>query len=235
MNNDKDIENWIKRKTDWLDLKTRYFTRNIEDAKELKSDVLESLWNYRHTFSGEATDERIENYVFHIIKYRYFHILEQKYKKPTYEIPEFMEKQLSTEATILNDIYAKEELEGQNKAILDTLGQNRGNILIDRLNGLNLTQIAEKHKLEYSTVAGYLNKAKKTMTGKTIIVNRSKPKEFEIQAINEDGQVMHKFSNQTEAWLSMGESYRNGISRAIKDPKYKCAGYFWKKTKINGN
>lgn len=162
---DKELENWIKIKQDWIDLKCRYFTRNIEDAKELKAQAQLNMWLYRENYSRSNTEEAVEAWMFFNIKYAYFHILQQLYKKPIYYYPNYNNHELITENTILNSLETKSEINKALSQIEKKVGKTGSKVAILTAEGYTLSEIGEKLDIPVSTTYGIRKKAQKVLNG----------------------------------------------------------------------
>lgn len=232
---DKELENWIIKKQDWIDLKCRYFTRDIEAANELKAQAQLNMWLYRENYSRPNNEQSVESWMFFVIKYAYFHILEHLYKKPIYYYPDYNNHELITENTILSSLQAKSDIDDILSQIETKVSKTASKVVKMRAEGFTHKEIGEKLNICTSVSHGNEKKVRKYLStdGNIVKITRSRGKINKIDpiiAFNDSIEVEYQNSKIASDELKIKAS---AISRALRYPNYTAGGYSWRRKLIN--
>jgi len=163
---DKELIDWLESNQDWITLKCQYFARSIEDGKELKAAAQENMWKYRKNFNREPTSDNIKSWAFFAIKYAYFHILEQKYKMPTYHYDKYNSPELITESSVLRQLQAEMDISKVSALIEQKLSKTHLKMQILTVEGYSRAEISDKLDIKISLIDKYRRDVSDLILGK---------------------------------------------------------------------
>lgn len=235
---DKELIKWLETQQDWILYKCLYFTRNMEDAKELKAGSQEAIWKYRNNFNGEVTDDRIKSWAFFSIKYAYFHMLQDKYRKPIYHFEHYNHPELITEDTILRSLEAQNRIDSIEYKLLANLPKKHVKTLILRSKGYTNKEIGEKLDLHPNYVSK-MNKQTRQYLDDGITpserISKERPsrakKKSEIIAYKMDSDYNiteeHPYKDIQKVLVALNLKKSN-VYRALKDEDLTAGGWHFK-------
>jgi len=228
---DQELTQWVYNNRDWVDLKCKYFCRNMHDAQDLKAQSYENLWRYRENFDREVTDDNIKSWVFFVIKYAYFHLLQHKYNKPVYHFEHYNHPELITESTILKELQTKQELKDTFDKIRKNLSENHLKVAIDKAEGYSRIESSNNISIKPSLVDKYRKDVINLLKNapKKEHISKAKPKSGIYSYLGE--KIIKHYDSVEQACeeLKIGKSV---IYRALKEPTRGAGGYHWKKQTI---
>lgn len=234
---EKELTNWLNRKQDWLLYKCIYFTQDRDLGKELRSQVLEKIWLYKDSYTRDSSDESIENWVFFITKYAYFHMTLEIQKLNLKKLDSFQYlNSKPSENTVLRTLQAETEINSITTQVAKKLSKTHSKVLVMSSDGYEHKEIAEKLNLSKNYVNNLQTQNNAFMRGNKIKERLSKRKEkvpIEAYKLDEQGNILEErtFSTPQDIVTKLNLKKSN-VYRALEDEDWTAGGWHFKRKQL---
>ena len=234
---EKELTNWLNRKQDWLLYKCIYFTQDRDLGKELRSQVLEKIWLYKDSYTRASSDESIENWIFFITKYAYFHMtLEiQKLNLKKLDSYEYLHSKPS-ENVVLETLQAETEINDITTQVSKKLSKIHSKVLVMSSDGYTQEEIADKLDLSKSYVNNLKTQTNAFMRGDQIKKRLKKRKEkipIEAYKLDEQGNILEERTFTTpQDIVTKLNLKKSNVYRALEDEDWTAGGWHFKRKEV---